>query len=347
MSNYKVEFTLKQHTPIIHFQSDQIGATLRATELKPKFDRFLLKLKDSKINPSKGLQNELFFNYKIKITTENLQIDSVDKYNKFPPLYFARDKKQFSIAKLKIEFISFDTNLISVIKETFPKFLAITNFGSRSSKGYGSFLDEKTMPSVFIKYAKEYYPKIYKLEKKVQSDTWEKIVGDFHKMLKMGNNHPNNPNLYKKAYLWEYFAQKGIRWEKRQIKKEFPNLAFSKRGNKPLDVPNPKDDNFRFIRAMLGLAGQYEFRIPSKEIVTIECNDKSIERMRSPLEFKVIGDTVYILCNEHYKKLYGKSFTFTYKKIKSFEINAPKQNEFELYDFMDYLVQKNIIKAVI
>lgn len=43
MNKYKVEFTLKQHTPIIHFQSEQVGATLRATELKPKFDRFISK----------------------------------------------------------------------------------------------------------------------------------------------------------------------------------------------------------------------------------------------------------------------------------------------------------------
>jgi len=35
---YKLEFTLKQHTPIIHFQHDQDGATLRATEVKPKLD---------------------------------------------------------------------------------------------------------------------------------------------------------------------------------------------------------------------------------------------------------------------------------------------------------------------
>lgn len=39
---YKLEFTLKQHTPIIHFQHDQDGATLRATEVKPKLDRFVL-----------------------------------------------------------------------------------------------------------------------------------------------------------------------------------------------------------------------------------------------------------------------------------------------------------------
>ena len=38
---YKLAFTLKQHTPLIHFQHDQEGATLRATEVKPKLDRFI------------------------------------------------------------------------------------------------------------------------------------------------------------------------------------------------------------------------------------------------------------------------------------------------------------------
>lgn len=38
---YQLKFTLKQHTPIIHFQHDQVGATLRATEVKPKLDRFI------------------------------------------------------------------------------------------------------------------------------------------------------------------------------------------------------------------------------------------------------------------------------------------------------------------
>ncbi len=41
---YKLEFTLKQHTPIIHFQHDQEGATLRATEVKPKLDKFLREI---------------------------------------------------------------------------------------------------------------------------------------------------------------------------------------------------------------------------------------------------------------------------------------------------------------
>jgi hypothetical protein len=340
MSAFKVEFKLKQYTPIIHFQSDQKGATLRATELKPKFDSFLLALNNRIIKPSKGPKGELYFDYKIKITSENLDIKPIEQYNKFPPLYFARDKKQFSTAKLTVEFISFNDQLISLIKSEFPKFLAITNFGSRSSKGYGSFWDDKTMPSAFVSFAKQYYPKIYKLEQKVKPDTWEKIVGDFYKLVKIGNNHGG----YKKAYLWEYFAQKGIRWEKRQIKKEFPSLAYSPKGNQPIDVQNPKDENYRFIRALLGLAGHYEFKIPSKETVTITCKDETFKRMRSPIEFKVINDMVYLLCNEHYKKLYGKSFSFSYKG-KAFNIIAPKKDEFDLYQFMDYLVQRNLLKV--
>ncbi len=37
----KITIPLRQHTPIIHFQHDQDGATLRATEVKPKLDKFI------------------------------------------------------------------------------------------------------------------------------------------------------------------------------------------------------------------------------------------------------------------------------------------------------------------
>ena len=41
MSRFIHTYTLKQETPMIHFQHDQAGATLRASEVKPKLDRFL------------------------------------------------------------------------------------------------------------------------------------------------------------------------------------------------------------------------------------------------------------------------------------------------------------------
>lgn len=40
---YKLEIKLKQHTPLIHFQHDQEGATLRASEVKPKLDKYIIK----------------------------------------------------------------------------------------------------------------------------------------------------------------------------------------------------------------------------------------------------------------------------------------------------------------
>ena len=51
---YKLEIKLKQHTPLIHFQHDQEGATLRASEVKPKLDKFIL----SKLSPDEKNQGE-------------------------------------------------------------------------------------------------------------------------------------------------------------------------------------------------------------------------------------------------------------------------------------------------
>lgn len=53
---------LRQHTPIIHFQHDQHGATLRATELKPKLDKYimekLLRDKNIPIDPHKSIHEQ-------------------------------------------------------------------------------------------------------------------------------------------------------------------------------------------------------------------------------------------------------------------------------------------------
>lgn len=43
MSDVIKTYHLKQHSPLIHFQYDQDGAALRATELKPKIDAWIIK----------------------------------------------------------------------------------------------------------------------------------------------------------------------------------------------------------------------------------------------------------------------------------------------------------------
>lgn len=64
----KLIIHLKQHTPLLHFQHGQYGATLRATEVKPRLDKFIKekvgadeKLKYCFIGDSKALD------YKMKI----------------------------------------------------------------------------------------------------------------------------------------------------------------------------------------------------------------------------------------------------------------------------------------
>lgn len=93
-----LKVTLKQHTPLIHFQHDQYGATLRASEVKPKLDRFILtKLgvgdyasgckmaKDKKWLVGKGEHPAL--NYKMKIVVdnldENIKLDEKDPKSKY------------------------------------------------------------------------------------------------------------------------------------------------------------------------------------------------------------------------------------------------------------------------
>ena len=58
---YKLEFELEQHTPIIHFQARDAGATLRASEVKPKLDKFILtQIGKGFVNDPKANEEEYY-----------------------------------------------------------------------------------------------------------------------------------------------------------------------------------------------------------------------------------------------------------------------------------------------
>ena len=62
----KKEILLSQQTPMWHFQSDQEGCCLRATEVKPKLDSFLLKkygetFNKYRVNDTNALDYKLSF----------------------------------------------------------------------------------------------------------------------------------------------------------------------------------------------------------------------------------------------------------------------------------------------
>jgi hypothetical protein len=88
-----LEVMLTQHTPIIHFQPDQHGATLRASEVKPRLDRFIItKLGDGDYEKGKekakkewlvGKGDHYALDYKLKIVAkEKIKDVRLQQYTK-------------------------------------------------------------------------------------------------------------------------------------------------------------------------------------------------------------------------------------------------------------------------
>ena len=156
----KITFTLKQVTPIIHFKGEK--DTLRGTDLKPRFDKFLNLVIDEKEKKDLLLQkskdnNEQTdaFDYKIKIIKG--KPDNTEQYLKNEKIigaYFGdlgksskdSDKPAYELSFYKnidVEFIINNDRLKAEIKKWFPKFMVFNTFGTRKNKGYGYFLPEK------------------------------------------------------------------------------------------------------------------------------------------------------------------------------------------------------------
>ncbi|MGB4847019.1 MAG: hypothetical protein WBP41_03825 [Saprospiraceae bacterium] len=97
MSNpFQISFSLRQHTPIIHFQHDQDGATLRATEVKPKLDMFIIQHVTGKIGHEAVQAFEL-------CTREYMDDKRVNKNPNFNPLW-----KDWLIGKGRAEHVALD-----------------------------------------------------------------------------------------------------------------------------------------------------------------------------------------------------------------------------------------------
>lgn len=172
---YKISFTLKQHTPLIHFQHDQEGATLRASEVKPKLDRYLINSLGGidqilRQNPEwlQGKDNESLlyslnfrtrniFSHPIKVPKigKNGHVERDKKYNlryEGFPCYFGNmgeednSPKSFIYTNSPVE-VSIDSNSKSLIgfmssdkgHTLISRFFNTRNFSTRQSKGFGSF----------------------------------------------------------------------------------------------------------------------------------------------------------------------------------------------------------------
>lgn len=145
-----IEIKLEQQTPLLHFDPAK-GATLRATEVKPKLDKYLTK-KLPELNAFK-IPDTNALNYKMQITVPDSDklLSLKDKLPMFPKIFSDSDSKLVSFTeepitiklliagKLEDWIKKSDDNKLELAK-WIHNFFMKTNFGMRQTKGYGGFM---------------------------------------------------------------------------------------------------------------------------------------------------------------------------------------------------------------
>jgi hypothetical protein len=331
MSKFKYIAKVKQHTRIIHFQGNESGATLRATELKPKFDKFLKKYAFNNENEYKKflIKDKEAFDYKVTVEENKNKAENIDDRD---PLYFGNmglnKKKKFKYKDVFIiTFFSFKKELIKIIEEHFESFLANTNFASRQSKGFGAFylVDKEFNPSL-IKYPCYYFESNIK--------NYKNDIKLFYQFLRQGINLKNatDTTFYSKPAIFTYFKSRGISWEKKAIKEVYIN------NNHQIEPSN-------LIRDLFGLSSNESWR---SYHATIKKENENIHRFQSPITFKPIINEdkvkVYFWADNSVENILNKEFNIKFDNRNDLSLFTPESFNFE--EFFKYTFKIDLKKHI-
>ena len=150
LSDYKLEVTIEQITPYVNYietvdSNNSRNEIIRTTEFKPRFDRFLsdkLKIdnKSELLVPRESVDDLVkALDYKVIIK----KIERMDYSKRIDSKSFQTSGEKYKVRKegikFKLIFFSFKSEVIKIIKNNLAEFLALTNFGKRKNKCYGSF----------------------------------------------------------------------------------------------------------------------------------------------------------------------------------------------------------------
>lgn len=245
---------LKQHTPMWHFQSDEKGCCLRASEVKPKLDRFIAAREGRKYQP---LDYKMYFEAKGEkqilpdtYTRHDYKNNTEKEYPNFP-IYFGNMKEKtkelvFYEDVIEMRFFSLDTKLLQTITKHLPAFFASTSFGTRQDKGFGFFYlaDEAKFDSSGASYEFDVPAPQRKGQFEKQKNLFDYILA-FHKMIRSGVNFPNRKNpkqaIYYKSFMFHYAKGKETNWDKPIIRHHFQlyNNVYKSLCDEP--ISNPRD----------------------------------------------------------------------------------------------------------
>lgn len=319
---------LVQHTPMWHFQSTQKGCCLRASEVKPKLDRFLAEKEKKKYTP---LDYKMYFivNSDPVELVESFKNNKGKEVNKFT-LFFGNmnnpTKKHLvyydDSHPIEMHLFSLDTNLLDKIEKALPAFFACHSFGTRQDKGFGFFYPkDKKFDDSDASY-------LFTTTKgKDDNPTGDfqqlfKFIEMFHKMIRSGVNFPGK--TYCKSFMYFYAqSQKGnkdekVHWDKPVIRHHFslthpkykrrcgqsvsdmermpPVRSCMKKLYHTLEEMRKKEyENNRWLfRDALGLASSQDWRDYHDTLNIVgeakdsACNKVSIKRFQSPVLYRPV-----------------------------------------------------------
>lgn len=368
--NCKLELDLKCHTPIIHFQpsTNAKGATLRASEVKPKFDKYIWTKEPEELATYELLPYKMkFIEKKKEVIDEKVADEYVDI-----PLYYAKDQKRMVITNPRIVITCFDPILQKLIVKHIKNFFIVTNFGAAQGKGYGSFtidsekndqVEQENIEKILMEefglktlYKIDCNKLVGKLAKFEAIKKIFRIIENFYKIIKGGINHKE----YIKGFLFIHMNEKGIKNEKAVLKTEIIDHPYASNQNKVKQEPKINSHKECYVRALLGLSSSFAFKDQRRQKggavdvnIKISHADETIERFPSPLTFKVINKTIYIIPKQIDEQIWNQKFIFTYElgkdvknsngidpkvKPEELELYTPDSNEFCLEDFLDEAV---------
>lgn len=315
--SFRKPYTLLAQTPMIHFQPHAHGATLRASEVKPKLDRYLLKQYGKEVPAGwKIPEQPNALNYKMRITAvgEDKRCGLTIKDCKS---YFGNmgqaEPKDLVFRDCLLEIICFIPELLAFLDANIGSFFVLHNFGTRQSKGFGGFLvKEKTSEAkaeqTIRKSCRHYFSAAFPYGTDLRGRLNHAMVvyACMKNGIAMGDRKFD-------GYATTAYMLEGVGNDKEFIR---DYLMKKKR---------PAYDSYEFIRAVLGLAENYDYRQnglvkviqyedtiienehPRVPMVSLE-KTLGIKRFHSPILIKIFNNKMFFLLQEDYDLILGKVF---------------------------------------
>lgn len=335
---------VEQHSPLIHFQSNQKGAGLRASELKPKLDRYLLKKLKNKLTPYLKSNQKYALDYSVKIRYRVYKSEIMEKNkdgkiksecclicNMGKELTSKKIYKAILLNNIEIEIKSPFKKLLEIIDQNINVFFIENSFGNRTSKGYGCFYRKE------VDYNDLFLNRNYKLLFEKNLDKTKEIdIKEYR-------------DIFKDIESKWIEIKRGKRGRTSLI-----NLFAESKGYFSLKrkLRNSRDKNhkkYKNYKDLLGLSMKEKWG--NKDLVK-EVNGKlkeekyfKIERFKSPIQIKVYYNNgvikVYYTLNkiDEKNRIWGAECSVKLGGVeeKGVEEKIDMPEKFNLNDLLDYI----------